>query len=323
MSATPTTGFLLGKFLPPHRGHQYLIEFARRYVDRLAVLVCTIAREPIPGALRYRWMCEAFPGVDLIHHSDEIPQAPEEHPRFWDIWRETIRRHVPGRIDYVFASEDYGWRLAEELGARFVPVDLERRNMPASGRAIRQDPMAHWDELLPPVRPYYLKRVCVCDDSGSRLAERLAAHFRTVCAHGYGGGAAGDWPRDHDESMRLFRGQVTAEDALARQATRVLLCETDAPAMAAWSETRLGSSPPVILDAAARRRIDLHLLGDARSAEDGAALDRLATMLTAAARPFMRLQGSSAAQFDQAREAIEQLIAALSSIGVAAAGDSP
>jgi hypothetical protein len=105
----------------------------------------------------------AFPGVDLVHHTDELPQAPEEHPRFWDIWRASIRRHVPGRIDYVFASEDYGERLAAELDARFVPVDRERRNVPVSGRAIRQDPMAHWDELLPPVRPYYVKRVCVCD----------------------------------------------------------------------------------------------------------------------------------------------------------------
>jgi cytidyltransferase-like protein len=103
MSA-PTTGFLLGKFLPPHRGHQYLIEFARNYVDRLTVLVCTIQQEPIPGPLRYQWMCEAFPGVDLVHHTDELPQAPEEHPQFWDIWRASIRRHVPGRISTPASS---------------------------------------------------------------------------------------------------------------------------------------------------------------------------------------------------------------------------
>ena len=190
MAGVPTTGFLLGKFLPPHRGHQYLIEFARNYVDRLTVLVCTIEQEPIPGRLRYQWMCEAFPGVDLVHHTDEIPQAPEEHPQFWDIWRNSIRRHVPGRIDYVFASEDYGERLAAELGARFVPVDRERRNVPVSGRAIRQDPLAHWDELLPPVRPYYLKRVCVCELGQSGLVDRLAAHFHTVCVHAYESGAA-------------------------------------------------------------------------------------------------------------------------------------
>jgi cytidyltransferase-like protein len=49
-----TTGMLLGKFLPPHLGHVYLVEFASRYVDRLSVVVCTLDRESIPGDLRYR-----------------------------------------------------------------------------------------------------------------------------------------------------------------------------------------------------------------------------------------------------------------------------
>jgi NadR type nicotinamide-nucleotide adenylyltransferase len=295
MAGAPTTGFLLGKFLPPHRGHQYLIEFARNYVDRLTVLVCTIEQEPIPGRLRYQWMCEAFPGVDLVHHTDEIPQAPEEHPQFWDIWRASIRRHVPGRIDCVFASEDYGWRLAQELDARFVPVDRERRNVPVSGRAIREDPMAHWDELLPPVRPYYLKRVCVCDSRDSSLAHDLAAHFRTVCVHAYDGGAVAG-PRDHDALMRMFAGQMAAEDALARQANRVLLCETDALTMAAWSEARLGSCPPALAAAAERRRFDLYLLaeGDERLAASG--------------HPFLGLRGTPETQFHQACAAIQQLI---------------
>jgi NadR type nicotinamide-nucleotide adenylyltransferase len=235
MSA-PTTGFLLGKFLPPHRGHQYLIEFARNYVDRLTVLVCTIQQEPIPGPLRYQWMCEAFPGVDLVHHTDELPQAPEEHPQFWDIWRASIRRHVPGRIDYVFASEDYGERLAAELDARFVPVDRERRNVPVSGRAIRQDPMAHWDELLPPVRPYYVKRVCVRDFGRSGLAARLAARFHTACVHAYESGPPE--ATDRDAVMRTFRGQMAAEDALARQANRVLICAADAVTLAARRRRR-------------------------------------------------------------------------------------
>ena len=299
MAGAPTTGFLLGKFLPPHRGHQYLIEFARSYVDRLTVLVCTIEQEPIPGRLRYQWMGEAFPGVDLVHHSDDIPQAPEEHPQFWDIWRASIRRHVPGRIDYVFASEDYGARLAAELDARFVPVDCERRNVPVSGRAIRQDPMAHWDELLPPVRPYYLKRVCVGD---SALAHALAARFRTACVHAYDGGALGDArpPRDHDALMRLFRGQMAAEDALARQANRVLLCEADALTMAAWSEAQLGSCPPAIAAAVEERRFDLYLF-----AEGDGPWERLA----ARKRPFVGLSGPHEAQLQQASDAIQRLIA--------------
>jgi HTH-type transcriptional regulator, transcriptional repressor of NAD biosynthesis genes len=301
MADVPTRGFLLGKFLPPHRGHQYLIEFARAYVDRLTVLVCTIEQEPIPGRLRYQWMCEAFPGVDLVHHTDEIPQAPDEHPQFWHIWRESIRRHVPGRIDYVFASEDYGWRLAAELEARFVPVDRERRNVPVSGRAIRQDPMTHWDALLLPVRPYYLKRVCLCD---STLASALAAHFRTVCVHPYDGGLHAGQPRDHDELLRLFRGQSTAEDALARQANRVLLCETDALILAALSEARLGGCPPELRAAAERRPFDLYLLTES---------DQRWTPLVADRRPVLHLRGTQDMQFQQACEAIGRLLAPITS----------
>jgi NadR type nicotinamide-nucleotide adenylyltransferase len=281
---TATRGFLLGKFLPPHRGHQYLIEFARAYVDRLTVLVCSIEREPIPGRLRYQWMCEAFPGVELVHHTDEIPQAPEEHPQFWDIWRDSIRRHAPGRIDYVFASEDYGGRLAQELDARFVPVDIARRNIPVSGRAIRADPMAHWDELLPPVRPYYLKRVCVCD---AALARALAAHFRTVCVHAYDGGLQGREPRDADERQRLIRGQMAAEEALARQANRVLLCE----------------APPELRDAATPS-FDLYLLTERdRPSLEAAARERL----------VLRLQGSPEAEFRQACDAIGRLLLPITS----------
>jgi HTH-type transcriptional regulator, transcriptional repressor of NAD biosynthesis genes len=295
MAGGPTRGFLLGKFLPPHRGHQYLIEFARAYVDRLTVLVCTIEQEPIPGRLRYQWMCEAFPGVDLVHHTDEIPQAPEEHPQFWDIWRASIRRHVPGRIDYVFASEDYGWRL--------VPVDRERRNVPVSGRAVRHDPMAHWDDLLPPVRPYYLKRVCVCDPV---LAHELAAHFHTACVHAYDDGVLGapHPPHDHDELLRLFYGQMAAEDALARQANRVLLCESDALTLAALSEARLGGCPPELRAAAEHRPFDLYLLTES---------DQPWARLVTEKRPFLRLHGPREAQFQQACAAIGRLLAPITS----------
>ena len=33
------SGMILGKFLPPHLGHQYLVEFGRAYVEHLTVVV--------------------------------------------------------------------------------------------------------------------------------------------------------------------------------------------------------------------------------------------------------------------------------------------
>ncbi|HEY4720238.1 MAG TPA: adenylyltransferase/cytidyltransferase family protein, partial [Anaerolineae bacterium] len=79
-----TAGFLLGKFLPVHRGHMYIIEYGRSRVDHLTVLVCSLERDPIPGELRYGWVKQLFPDANVQHCDDEIPSYPHEHPDFWD-----------------------------------------------------------------------------------------------------------------------------------------------------------------------------------------------------------------------------------------------
>ena len=66
-----TRGFLLGKFLPPHQGHVFLAEFARRHCDSLTILVCSLARDPIPGALRFAWMRELFPDCRVIPFTED------------------------------------------------------------------------------------------------------------------------------------------------------------------------------------------------------------------------------------------------------------
>jgi cytidyltransferase-like protein len=69
----PRTGIILGKFMPPHLGHQYLVDLARSYVDSLTVLVCSIQSEPITGDFRYHWMMSIFTGVNVVHVTDESP----------------------------------------------------------------------------------------------------------------------------------------------------------------------------------------------------------------------------------------------------------
>ena len=55
-------------------------------------MVCSLASEPIPGELRYRWMRELFPFDHVVHLTDELPQAPEEHPDFWALWQASLER---------------------------------------------------------------------------------------------------------------------------------------------------------------------------------------------------------------------------------------
>ena len=264
-----TRGMVLGKFLPPHLGHVHLIETAQHFVDELDVVVGTLAREPIPGALRHAWMSELFPRARVLHLDEELPQDPSEHPRFWDLWRESLRRvlapHLP---THVFASEAYGHRLAEELGARFVPVDPSRVAVPVSGTAIREDPLAHWDRLPRCVRPYFTKRVCVFgpESTGkSTLTKNLAAHFRTAFVPEYARTWLETFGTDavREEDLPLIaKGQLASEAALARNARGVLICDTDPLLTTVWSEALFGRVDPALAALADAHDYDLYLLTD-------------------------------------------------------------
>ncbi|WP_425229880.1 hypothetical protein [Sphingomonas sp.] len=148
-------GFLLGKFMPPHAGHQLLCDTAVSECERLTILVCWLPDDPVPGPLRLDWMRSLYPGARVLGHDAIVPQEPSEHPDFWPIWRSIVRAAHPEPIARVFASESYGARLAAEVGARFHPVDIARKRVALSGTMVRADPSRHWTLLPAPVRAWY------------------------------------------------------------------------------------------------------------------------------------------------------------------------
>ena len=315
-----TTGMLLGKFLPPHLGHVFLGEFAARYVDRLTVVVCSLAREPISGELRFRWMRELFPFENVVHLTDELPQDPSEHPDFWNLWRTALQRVLPAKPDCVFASEQYGWRLAEELGATFVPVNAARDAVPISGTAIRTDPMANWQYIPRCVRPYFVKRVCVFGPESTgktTLCRKLADHFRTAWVPEYARTlleARGGDVR-YEDMEPIARGHIASEDALSRNAHRVLFSDTDALATLIWSDTLFGRVPDFVREQAETRAADLYLLcapdvpwvGDAvRYLPDGgrAFFERCEHELKARGRNYVVIRGSWDERFAAAAAAV-------------------
>jgi HTH-type transcriptional repressor of NAD biosynthesis genes len=260
-----TRGFLLGKFMPPHSGHQLLCETARALVDELTILVCWLPGDPIAGPLRHRWMRELFPDCRVLGHDAEVPQYPEEHPDFWRIWRDIVVAAHPDPIDIVFASEPYGARLAAEVGARFVPVDPARDGAPISGTAVRSDPWAHWSQLPPPVRGHYARTICLQgpESTGkSTLARQLAEHFATDFVPEYGRTWCDVFGNDlkRDDLRLIAATQEALAASMRRRCNRRLILDTDPLMTAAWSGMLFGDVDPSF--AQWNNTADLYLLLD-------------------------------------------------------------
>ena len=240
---------LLGKFLPPHRGHQYMIDFARRGVDELTVFVCSIPRESIPGRLRYEWMRDHFGGVRVVHCEDENPQAPEDDPEnFWPIWRHSLLSRLDRPPDVVFASEAYGVRLAAELGAEFVPVDPLRETVPISGRQIIEDPLRWAEYILPEARPYFTQRIVLVgpESSGkSTLTKRLGQRFGAPSVAEYGRTFQENVGRDLvlEDMPAIAKWHRAAEDAAAMQGKGLLFVDTEAMITKLWSQVFFNAVP--------------------------------------------------------------------------------
>jgi NadR type nicotinamide-nucleotide adenylyltransferase len=317
-------GLILGRFMPPHVGHQYLIEFASNYVSQLTVLIRGRARDVIAGDQRVYWLREMFPEVSVILvHDDRAPKEGEVDTTFYNRWNLKIRQQVPTGLDYLFASEKYGPRLAEMLGAKYVPVDPARQTVPISATHIRTDPLAHWEFLPPCVRPYYLRRICVLGPEctgKSTLAASLAQHYATCFV--------GEYPRvlrtaKHDlepaDVQRAARGQLAAEFAQARRANRVMFLDTDLLTLQFWSERRFGACPEWIREEAKGRQYDLYLVtdidvpfvGEPRNDEPEqrrAFLQRCLDTLETRGMAYVRLSGTWEQRFEKAVAAVDAML---------------
>lgn len=317
-----TRGFVLGKFMPPHAGHVHLCETARQLVDRLTILVCWLPDDPVPGPLRLAWMKELFPGCRVIGHGEIVPQAPEDHPDFWPIWRGIVGAVHPEPIDRVFAGEAYGARLAEELGAEFTLVG-PRTFEGLSGSAVRADPWAHWAALPAPVRAHYARSVSLHgpESTGkSTLSAPLAAHFETIWVPEYGRVHCqlNGFELDAEGLITIARTQSAMTRAALPWCNRRLIVDTDALTTAAWSLMLLGHVPEGVLDDCPFA--DLYLLTDIDIPweDDGTryfpdAADRSRFMaacervLDEAGMRWVRISGNLEARMQQAVDAIERL----------------
>ncbi|MBW8770933.1 MAG: AAA family ATPase [Gemmatimonadetes bacterium] len=271
---------IVGKFYPPHAGHEYLVRTALQFSRRVTVLVLAASTEPLPMELRAQWLRQCFPDRDelrVVAALDDVPVDYDDEA-IWrahvDVMRRALRSDAaahdePERpVDVVFSSEAYGETLARWFGARHVCLDRARALHPISATAIRQNLDTHWPALPAPVRAGLALRVALvgAESTGTTtLARDLCDALRTR------GGvwARTEWvpeygreysvnllavARAHDPAARPEDAVWTEEDFVeiaceqnrrendaARRGGPVLLCDTDAMATAIWHERYLGS----------------------------------------------------------------------------------
>ena len=139
------SGYVLMKAMPFHNGHKFLIDTAIVNSEKVTVIVGSLPTEPIPGNIRFKWVKEQYrtnPNVTVVHCNEVLPQYPEEHPDFWNIWVDVVKRYCPADIDVIFTSESYGDPYAKHLGIKHHLVDIDRKLVPVSGTLVRKDPLS-------------------------------------------------------------------------------------------------------------------------------------------------------------------------------------
>lgn len=183
-----STALIIGKFMPFHTGHKYLIDFAYNYhgVQKVLVLVDQHHTNTIDPYERL-WAIHttyAYDSVVAFLGTPDMPQQPADDPEFWQKWVANIRRVVNDPDLIVFAGEDYGVRLAQELGAKFVPV-VNRADWPVidvSGTMIRTSMAEHWDKIVPAMRRRLNRKVTIFG-SESVGKSTLARQFDAIVGY--------------------------------------------------------------------------------------------------------------------------------------------
>jgi HTH-type transcriptional regulator, transcriptional repressor of NAD biosynthesis genes len=220
--------FVLLTAMPPTTGHLQLIQFANLIgEDGVEVIVCTQPHEPLTlervkalrQAIRHQNLTKR---VHVQHFSKTIEQNPKA-PGFWKTWRNLMLGFGLTPNDYIVASEPYGQKLAKVTGTKFFPYDVDRSINGAKATPIRNDTLAHFDDILPEFQPYLRTTVTIfgAESTGKttlsrELANELGGYFLFEYARPYLENTVNEiTPRSMNA---IWKGQV----ALQKQAANLL-----------------------------------------------------------------------------------------------------
>lgn len=149
------------------------------------------------------------------------------------MWQSMMYEFGVTSNDCIVASERYGKKLANITGAQFYPYDIDRALNPTKATRIRNDPVAHFDNIIPEFQPYMRTRITVfgAESTGKttlsrELAETLGATWIFEYARPYLEETINEIT--YDSMAAIWRGQKALQ-AQARQisASPYIIQDTD------------------------------------------------------------------------------------------------
>jgi len=145
---------VIGKFMPPHKGHEYMIRFAQEFAEQVHVVVDCVKGQPMEPIVRKQWLEDEIRGIKAYALPNFMPQDPSETPDFWPIWKNALFNALDGvKPDLIVAAMDYGYELASVMDCEFIPVDISRESFPVSATMLRQNVYENWDFLIDSAKP--------------------------------------------------------------------------------------------------------------------------------------------------------------------------
>ncbi len=267
------TGIIVGRFMPLHSGHRFLIEQALEQLDELVLVLCSAKTDPMAGLLRTIWLRELYPKLQIVHIKDKNTFA-YEFTEMHEYWAKTIHKHLKKEVHFLFSSEKYGYELARWLGMEHIPIDVKRKYFPFTTAELRHFPLRHWEFIPDNIKPFFTKKVVIYGPESvgkTTMAKWLAEKFDTLWCPEYSRSyleirnqrddrIGTNIICEYEDLEPIAIGQISEEEELLTEANKVLFCDTDLLTTSVYAHHYFQKCPKWIQDEAHSRTYHLYLL---------------------------------------------------------------
>lgn len=248
---------VLGRFDPPHLGHAFLIRAARAATEtKVVVAVFSRPGDFLEGSARVSALkaLVAHRGTEVLEVKvDEAFPTGSPDPERWAAWFEGSG--LKSKVGALVSSDANAGAFAKAAGLELILVDPARQAFPISSTAIRADPWATWDALLPELHPRFARLVGIIGPEGggkSTVARALGEHFKTAVGAEYLERFAGALSRSMlpiDVAGDAFSGQRQTNGSVRLSARRFGIVDSDLANLKLWFERLYPQEKPIQLKA--------------------------------------------------------------------------